>query len=391
MKILLVYDCIYPESLGGGEYRNHCLAQALAERGHRVTVAGWVTAVPTVTDRISILPLAFRSPIHDGSGKRATVASIRFMLAVAKLDLSAYDVIETANIPYIHIFPLALRCLLSGKLLVVTWHEFFGTYWKQYQGRLLAPAYRFLEWLCAQIGQVNAPSSLTAGRLQRVRIRAGGPDIPVIPNGVWLRDIQTAVVAPATDGPILLYAGRLIPEKRIDLLLRAVAKLKRSPSITKHFLLAVVGDGPDRERLERLAVDLGVEPHIKFYGHLPDIVGVWKLIASAKIAVQPSVREGFGLFPLEAIALGIPVVTCDAPDNAVGALVRHDVEGLCCAPEPDALATTLEYLLEDQALWHRLSKAGKRRAAHYDWPAVAEQMEGFFLQFLADRRTKSFR
>ena len=378
MKILLVYDCVYPESLGGVEYRNYCLAQALAERGHAVTVAGWMSGPKTLKDGVSALPMAFRAATHDGTGKRSTVASLKFTAAAARLDVGAYDVIETANIPYIHILPLAVRCALAGKPFVVTWHEHFGPYWRRYEGPLFAFAYQALEWLCAQIGRINAPSPLTAERLRRARLRGDAAAIPVIPCGVWLRDIQKALHSPAPDAPPLLYAGRLIPEKRVDLLLQAVAMMKLSSPRSNGCLLGVVGDGPDRGRLEALATALGIVPQVKFYGRLPDIADMWRLLAGARIAVQPSAREGFGLFPLEAIALGRPVVTCDAPDNAVGAIVRHDIEGLCSAAEPEALAATLANLLDDEGLWRRMSEAAQLRAAMYDWPAVAERFEAFF-------------
>jgi glycosyltransferase involved in cell wall biosynthesis len=386
MKILFVYDCVYPESLGGVEYRNHCLARALVERGHEVTVAGWVSGPKTLEDGVATLPMAFRASTHDGVGKRSTVASLKFMAAAARLDVGAYDVIETANIPYIHILPLSLLCALAGKPLVVTWHEHFGPYWRRYEGRFIAFAYQALEFLCAQIGRINAPSPLTAERLQRARFRGGGAVVPVIPNGVWLRDIQEALLSPASDAPPLLYAGRLIPEKRIDLLLQAVAKMKLSSVRANACLLGIVGDGPDRRRLEALVVALDIVPRVKFYGRLPDIADMWRVLAGARIAVQPSAREGFGLFPLEAIALGRPVVTCEAPDNAVGAIVRHNIEGFCTAAEPQALAATLENLLDDEVLWRRMSEAAQRRAAIYDWPAIAGQIEAFFLNLVPPDR-----
>lgn len=377
MRFLLVYDCIYPESLGGVEYRNHCLAQALVERGHTVTVAGWVKSPHTPSPGIKILPLAYSTTIHDGSGQRSALTSLRFAAAVARLDIAAYDVIETANIPYVHILPLALRCLLARKPLIVTWHEFFGPHWSRYKNQTAGHAYRAVEWLCAQIGHLNAVSPLTAGRLSVARTRSGLAPVPIIPCGVWLRDIQLAMLAPARDAPPLLYAGRLIPEKRIDLLLQAVAKLDRTSSRANPMLLGVVGDGPDRSRLEALTASLDITDRVKFYGRIPDIMDMWRLLAGARIAVQPSAREGFGLFPLEAISLGRPVVTCESADNAVNAVVRNGVEGLCTAANPDALAEGLTSLLDDDTLWSHMSNNAAHRASFYDWPSVAERIEGF--------------
>ena len=128
MKILLVYDCIYPESLGGIEHRNYCLAQALAERGHSVTIAGWGKTAHVPSPGVTLLFLEYRAAIHDGKGRRFEIASLRFAAAVARLNITSYDAIETANIPCVHIFPLAFRCWLARKRLIVTWYEFFGLY-----------------------------------------------------------------------------------------------------------------------------------------------------------------------------------------------------------------------------------------------------------------------
>ena len=377
MRFLLIYDCIYPESLGGVEYRNHCLAQALVERGHTVTVAGWVKNPHTPSSGVEILPLAYGTTIHDGSGQRSALASLRFAAAVARLDVTAYDIVETANIPYIHILPLALRCFWARKPFIITWYEFFGPYWGQYKNPVAAHFYRAVEWLCAQIGHVNATSPLTGGRLAAARPRSDRGPVSIIPCGVWLRDIQLAMLAPALDAPPLLYAGRLIPEKRIDLLLQAVAKLKPTLSRANPILLGIVGDGPDRLRLQAMAASLGVTDHVTFYGRIPDIMDMWRLLAGARIAVQPSAREGFGLFPLEAIALARPVITCESVDNAIGAIIRNGIEGLCTAASPEALAAGLTSLLDDDELWSHMSNNAARRASSYDWSSVAERIEDF--------------
>lgn len=377
MKLLLVYDCIYPESLGGVEHRNYCLAQALAERGHNVTVAGWGKTAHVPPPGVKLLFLAYRTAVHDGIGRRSAFASLRFAAAVARLDITSYDAIETANIPCIHIFPLALRCWLSRKKFIVTWYEFFGPYWDQYKGSAAVCFYRGVEWLCAQVGHVNATSPLTGGRLAAARFGGGRNSVPIIPCGVWLRDIQEAMRVPASNAPSMLYAGRLIAEKRVDLLLHAVAKLSRSSSPMGCALLGIVGDGPDRPRLEALAASLGIADHVVFYGRFPEIMDMWRLLAGARIAVQPSAREGFGLFPLEALALGRPVVICESADNAVGAIVRDGVEGLCTAAAPDALAAGLQSLLDDDMLWSQMSNNASNRAILYDWPTIAERVEKF--------------
>lgn len=257
-RILLVYDCVYPVSLGGVEYRNHCLARALADRGHRVSLVGWADLPAD-----SLPPGVTFVRLHDRDGKRGIVPTLRFAAAMLWLDLSAYDIVETANIPYLHVFPLAVRCWLARKPLVVSWYEFFGPYWRRYKGGLTAPLFRGIEWLAAQLGdRVNASCKQTRVKLTAAR-RRKFPEPPLLPCGVWLADVQRVLGRPAVAAPQLLYAGRLIPEKRLDLLLRAVALLP--PPAEGVIQLGIVGDGTERQTLESLTRELGLGQRVRFF------------------------------------------------------------------------------------------------------------------------------
>ena len=377
LRILLVYDCVYPSSLGGVEYRNYCLARALAERGHRVSLAGWGDPPGAgLPPGVDFVRLPFATRLHDRDGKRGIMPTIRFAAAMLWLDLAAYDVVETANIPYLQVFPLAARCRLRGKPLIVSWYEFFGPYWRRYKSGFSAPLFRGVEWLAAQAGdRVNASCEQTRRKLAAARVRKS-PEPPLLPCGVWLADVRRVLERPPIPAPQLLYAGRLIPEKRLDLLLRAVALLP--PADGNMAQLGIVGDGTERRALEALSRDLGIEGRVRFYGRLPAIEDMWHLLAHAELAVQPSRREGFGLFPLEALALGKPVIYCAAEENAIGDVVRHEREGLCSQPTPASLAAAIARLLTDAGERAEFAQRGRERAAEYDWPAVAGRAESLF-------------
>ena len=140
-------------------------------------------------------------------------------------------------------------------------------------------------------------------------------------------------------------------------------------------LLTVFGDGPHREALVRRAAELRISDRVDFRGHVETNVEVWENLGRARIAVQPSEREGFGLFPLEAMAAGLPVVYCESPESAVPELVRHGVEGLCTPAEPMALSEVLERLLTDEEEWSCLRRNAIERASGYDWDEIARQIE----------------
>jgi glycosyltransferase involved in cell wall biosynthesis len=372
LKILIVYETVYPDFMGGVESRNYELAAALRRRGHEVTLTGF-RKPPAAADGPGVRSLGELAGLYNAAGQRSTRGAIRFALTVPRIDVRGFDVIETANMPYVHIFPLALKCALAGKPLLVTWYEYWGDYWKGYVGRLKAPVYKAIEWCTGQVGTaVTATSRLTQERLAAKRRRGG---VELVPCGIHVDDVKRAARPEEhhhEEGPPLIYAGRLLREKRIDLLLRAVALLA-----PKHprALLTVFGNGPYREALVKLADELGIADRVDFRGHVETSEEVWRHLGRARIAVQPSEREGFGLFPLEAMAAGLPVVYCESPESAVPELVRHGVEGICAAPEPAALAAALDRLLTDEAEWRRLRGNALERAAGYDWDEVARRIE----------------
>lgn len=373
MNVLLLYDCIYPGSVGGVEHRNHELARALAARGHRVTLAGFATPEDTPAEPapgVEILPVGPPGRLYTAAGKRSTGEAARLARSVLRLDLSRYDVVETANIPYAHLPPLALRCRRAGKPLVVTWYEYWGRYWRQYLGARW-PVYAAIERMTAHLGTAAISSSrLTAERVSKVR----GEEVPVVPIGIPLETIRQAAAGEKT-GPPLVYAGRLLREKRIDLLLEAVARLDGVG-------LAICGDGPDRGRLEEIAGRLGLRERVVFHGHLPTNVDVWRRIGESRIAVQPSSREGYGMFPLEAMAAGLPVVYCESSESALSELIEDGVHGVRTAPDPESLAAALDRLLTDEAELRRLAENARRHAEEFDWSAVAEVTEAVFRKTL---------
>ena len=394
LSILLLYDCVYPESIGGVEHRNDRLARALAGRGHRITIAGF-SAAPgprRPTPGVEISPLGPPGRLYTAAGRRRASEALRLARAAASLDLAGFDVVETANIPYAHLPPLALRCRRAGTPLVVTWYEHWGRYWRDYLGSPLWPLHAAVEALCTRLGTAAiATSRLTAGR---VAARRGEP-VPVVPVGVPVAEIRAAAsgVAETTEvaeaagaGPPLVYAGRLLAEKRLDLLLAAVGRLAAGRAGP---LLEVIGDGPDRARLAALAAGLGLGRSVVFAGRLPTSRDVWQRLGAARLAVQPSAREGFGLFPLEAMAAGLPVVVCESSESAVSELVRDGVEGVVTTPEPEALAAALARLLDDDAERARMAAAARRRAEGFDWSRVAERMEEVFQGVALDPSTRA--
>lgn len=378
LRWLFFYDCIYPESLGGVEHRNYELARELGRLGHEVVLSGWAEAPGEPHPNVRVQPVARASRRYVARGRRSGFDALTLASQVHRIPLDGIDIVETANIPYLHLPFLAQRCRGRRIPLLVTWHEHWGRYWREHRppGRFGPGMWRFYA-LCERLSlrfgtQAVAVSNLTAGRVARVR----GETVEVVPNGIPLERIRALAAESDPTAPPLVYAGRLIPEKRIDLLIDAVARLATTETgrrlvAERGALLRIIGGGPAEDGLRAHIERDNLADIVDFAGRLPENEDVWRAVAGAAIAVQPSSREGFGLFPLEAMAAGIPVVHCSSPNSAVSELVRDGREGWEVDADAGELARLLERLLGAPAEVAGASRAALERAAGYDWHQVA--------------------
>lgn len=183
------------------------------------------------------------------------------------------------------------------------------------------------------------------------------------------------------DAPLAAVTGRLVPIKGHDVLLRAwPGVLERLPGAR----LIMVGDGPERPRLESLVRDLELDGTVRFVGWRQDIPEV---LAAADVVVQPSLAEGLGYSILEAMAAGRPVVA-----SAVGGMtevVADGRSGLLVPPsDPAALADAVSRVLEDPALAERLVAAGRVRAGEFSNDAHVRRLEELYLEIASQRQDR---
>jgi glycosyltransferase involved in cell wall biosynthesis len=161
-----------------------------------------------------------------------------------------------------------------------------------------------------------------------------------------------------SDRRSVLFVGRLVKEKGVAELLDALARLARSDTE-----LVVVGDGPMRGRLERLAGDLAVGDRIRFVGAVPH-AEVASYLARARVVVVPSWFEERGRVVLEAMANGAPLV--GTRTGGIAETVRDGVNGLLVpVRDPLALTSAIARVLEDDVLAASLSKAGRATVADH--------------------------
>lgn len=198
--------------------------------------------------------------------------------------------------------------------------------------------------------------------------------ITVIYNGFETATLSSVPATPLALGPCsVVSVGRLVPWKGFDALTEAVAKLA-APSAQNTFAdirLYILGDGPDRLTLEKKAADL--KAPVTFLGKV-DHATVLQYLASAKVFVLNTAYEGFSHLLLEAMAVGVPIVTTPVGGNIE--LIEDGKNGLF-VPQGDvkAIAAAIEKISKDTVFAKRLSEAGKVRVAQFSDERMLSELQ----------------
>lgn len=201
--------------------------------------------------------------------------------------------------------------------------------------------------------------------------------VPGVHPTVAPMPVATDVFSPGAsrDGRRLLFVGRLTPQKGVEHLLHALATMKTETS------LDIVGDGPNRNSLEKLAQQLGVASRIRWHGQLSqsDLPAYYQ---RATAVVVPSVDEGLGLVAVEALLCETPVVAFDS--GGLRDVIQHDKTGLLVkSGDRVALASALDSLLARDGGGSELGRAGRLYALSAFAPeSAARRYAGIYRQVL---------
>lgn len=368
LRVAVLTDAAHPWHRGGKETRQHELLTRAARAGTDVDVytMKWWSGPDTVTrDGITYRAICPRLPLYRG-GRRSILQALAFSVASLRLVRRDFDLLEADAVPVLQLFPARLVASLRRRRLLATWHEYWGRdYWVQYLGARLGPVAAAAERLAVRMADINVTASDgTRGRL--IADAGADPERTVaIPNGIDVTAVATARQQAAPVTADLVVVGRLISHKNVDVALRALRVLHdRGRPLT----LAVIGTGPERAALEQLSTDLGLAGHVTFTGELAQHADVLAAMGRARALLFPSVREGFGMVALEAMALGLPVVTSDHPDNFTRDLIDPHGNGELSAVRPDDLADAVERVLADR---DQMSEAAGHTASAYSWDRIA--------------------
>jgi glycosyltransferase involved in cell wall biosynthesis len=345
MRVCVVYDCLFPYTIGGGErwYRN--LSERLAAEGHEVTyltLRQWQRGERVDLDeRVRVVTAGPRTALYTASGRRRILPPLVFGVGVLWHLLRhgrRYDVVHACAFPYFSLLATALARPAGGFELEVDWFEVWSShYWRDYLGAVNGRVGAFVQRLCARVPQrAFCFSELTAARLREEGLRG---------TVTVLRGLYTESAAPPeaeTAGtpatPLVLFAGRLIAEKQATLGVAAIAlAAEQIAGLRGEFL----GDGPERTALEGAIAEHGLQQSVTAPG-FADAATVDREMRRAMCLLLPSRREGYGMVVVEAAARGTPSVVVAGEDNAATELIEEGVNGTVAASsDPAAIAAAI--------------------------------------------------
>ncbi|ADN36169.1 glycosyl transferase group 1 [Methanolacinia petrolearia DSM 11571] len=366
MKIAFVYDVIYPYVKGGAEKRIYELSLRLAERGHEVHIFGmkyWDG--PAVFEKDGIIYHGLCRPMDlYVKGRRSIVQAIyySFFLFLPLLK-ERPDVIDCQAFPYFPLLPSWLVSKVSKCSLVVTWHEVWGNYWYDYLG-FFGIFGKFIERFAIYF--TKNPVAVSGSTARNLECNGMRGYIPIFPNGIDFKEINR--INPAREYSDIIFVGRLIPEKNVDLLLQALVRIcEKMPEIKA----VIVGDGPEMQRLEDMVGDLGLTGNVTFMGFLHDYDDVIAVMKASKVFVLPSSREGFGIVAIEAMACGLRVVTVKSPRNAACDLIREGSNGYIADLSPESLVSCILLALSEK---EEIKELLIDSVNDYEWDAISKKL-----------------
>ena len=216
------------------------------------------------------------------------------------------------------------------------------------------------------------------GTRDQYRVIPSGVDLEAFRKRAPARDVARSGLGWNTHERILVGVGRLVPVKGFDVAVRALTKLRAAlPEIR----LVLVGDGPERSRLERLAAASGNLSHLTITGITGDVA---RFLAASDVVIAPSRNEGMGRVLVEAMALGKPVVASRV--GGVPSVVSHGRSGTLVQPDsPDELARALIELLNDPARMKAYCEAAVERAEQFSLRVMEQGLIALYHQLASEK------
>jgi glycosyltransferase involved in cell wall biosynthesis len=375
MKIAFISDAIYPYNEGGKEKRLFEVTTRLARKGHEIDLycmSWWDGSRDRVENGVHLHAISKYYPLYSGK-RRSIIQALTFGLACLKLFKKDFEIIDVDHMPHFPLFFTKLVCLLKKKKMIATWHEVWGKdYWQEYLGFK-----GIFGFLIEKLSVLMADEIISVSKHTTEKLKSNlkfKKKIYTISNGNDFEKIQE--IKPSEKKSDVIFAGRLLSNKNIDVLIRAIQSVKEKiPGIK----CLIIGNGPEKNKLEELIQKLNLEININFLGFLEDHDDVYAMMKSSKVFILPSTREGFGIVVIEANACGIPVITIDHEANAAKDLIEEGINGFICQLNEEEIAKKTIRILNNGS-GRNMEKDCKVLAKKYDWDKIVGEVEEVYLK-----------
>ena len=376
MKIAVISDRVYPYFKGGAEKRIWDIGNLLTKKGYEFHfyTGQWPGMEKEMILNNIHLHSIYKVKNFYINGKKSIKESLIYAIKLFPYLLKAdFDLIDCDQFPLIHIFPVKLISILRKKRFILTWYEVWDKYWFKYIGWKGVFGYLIEKIVIRFPDNIVSISKHTTNRLISQN-KINPSKIVTIPVGI---DIENIVeVKPSKNKSDIIFVGRLLSHKNVDILIKSIKLIKeKNPEIKS----LIIGDGPEKKRLEALTEDLDLNNNVDFLGFLENHDDVYALMKSSKVFVLLSTREGFGIVVIEANACGIPVITIDHKDNAAKDLIEEGKNGFVCKLNEEEITKKITRILDDNS-GRKLKKVCMDLAKKYDWNKIVNRIEEIYVK-----------
>ncbi len=378
----LLVSYSYPPTLGGSEVEAQRICAEMVNRGYGVTVlcagGGPMPTVARWVDPYGVPVRMFGGRWPGAWRDRAFALGVAWTILAERRNYRfVYFLMQglhlATGLPVARLLGKPIIMKFSGSNLVTLLRDSWLGRWELRRLRQWARRIMILNPGMEQ-------EAIQAGFLPQQLLRMPNPvDVEVFaPPSAELRSYLRAGLGIPADAQVILYVGRLAPEKELPSLIRAFAGIACQLPWAR---LVLVGDGPERGALVALTAALGVDSKVRFTGSLAAADVLRWLQLSDAFALLSSL-EGFSCSLLEAMAIGLPSVVSDIPANRQ--LVEHEVHGLVVGLRDEAaIGGALARLLGDASLRVRLGLGARALVvANYSIEKVANRYEALFEEIL---------
>ncbi|MFW5947285.1 MAG: glycosyltransferase family 4 protein [Gemmatimonadota bacterium] len=372
MNILM--HCVYfPPEVGGLESHVYHLCAALARRGHDVGIVTSRSRPDLPRHEVVEGVEVWRTwlPGRNTAGWMAhAVGSMPRLAARAR----SADVLHAQA--FQSVLPAVVARRATGAPVVTTWHT--SHFLRRARSPVWRPVFRrLIEWSDHNLA-ASREIATVAGNL------APGKRVEPLTNGVdtdLFRPVEPSL--PATARPRLIVPRRLFRKNGVEFFMRAMPRIREAEDVEA----VLVGDGPERSRLQALARELDVDDVVTFLGSRPHDA-MPGILASGDLAVFPSLMEATSVAALECMACELPVAASDV--GGLPEIVDDDVGALFRPADPDHLAETVVRLLRSGDLRERGRRARERVVERWSNHRLAARHEEIYRALIAgrDRRTR---